>query len=441
MLANGQFKMFNKLVKDIKISFNNFEKSGEGLDYMVITENSRKLKTLIGEAHDYEDVSKVTFFDLINDDSYHAIVSDEKTLMTLLKQSNNTVIKEITDISQEQKNELTVKQPDPILTTLQDFQFRPQSKAISTRSFCNNNNSSGSYGFYKVPKRSIYRGYIISAEIQSFSGIDEFYVQNLAPVLVSEDKEFHEGLQKFYNRETFKAEVLRKPNQGFIAAYNQNGTWYRVRIVDIWPYEKTCKVFLLDAGQYDIAQMSELVKLHPKFFERHQISIRCCMADIAPLFKYGKKYPDKAIDEIKLYTENPDFKIEIHFTKEMETDSEDAAPCIVYAYKWRDEQNKINLNALLVAHHLAQSTRKASETLAIETEIEREFEVMKDEESKRNEVEDKIQEQISQQPTTRVSIRIEHVVNPGEFYVSVPCRNEGKVEFIFPLLYFTTTHE
>lgn len=302
---SGRLRKLQKaLINEIKSDIDYFKKNQSTLRGKLIIMNAEKLKSNVST------LSQVKFFEIVDNESTSLVISSNAKVEGLLdKFVDHEPLQEETssDINDENMEDW----PEGL-----NFDCPIENKSSTSTNYRPSNAH-----YYKIKKHSVFKGFIMEVKILNIISMNEFYVQNSFPEHMNKDAAFLKSFQEFYSREGFKCLVLEKPRRNFIAAYN-NGTWNRVRIVEISPVSETCKLFLIDAGRYEIAKLSEIVKLSKKFFDRRQISIRCAIADVAPLEKNGLRFPSQAVDEFKMFAKDPNYKVKLVFRNDTKDDDQ-----------------------------------------------------------------------------------------------------------------------
>lgn len=284
---------------------------------------------------------------------------------------------------------------------------------------------------YHIGKREIFDSYTMVCEIQNIVSLGEFYIRNLD--LKSEQDQFLENFQRFYENRT-NLRNLSKSYVGYFAACKIKGKWHRVKVHSVVKFDRN--VFLLDAGLYATVKASELIRLHDQFYSQSQISIKCCFGEIEPT-DAKENFPPKALNEFKSIVQDQRaaqnyFRVE--FTKDMEQDSDKAAPCIVKICGIEKETKIINFNSVLVTKGYAKSTGPASmgpmaytdPSFEQKTAEERRQKV--EQESK--DIELKIRKKKMRTPTKHVHVDIlnRKMCTPDNVLVTVKCRDEEFLE-------------
>jgi hypothetical protein len=369
-------------------------------------------------------VQNVKFFEILSDNERLFIGTEFTTLQQLSAQSN--IEEEAAARSDSQQELATAGKPEPqVVWPAEDedenWGIEERTPPLRPKIYSPKSQNSPDQR-YRISKRLIFNSYMIDAEVLNFINFNEFYVRNLEPYLMSKDDNFLAELQKFYTEN--QKQPVKKPRVNFIAVYQQNEKWHRVRVTEI--NGKTCNLFLFDAGRYEHAQLSDLILMHPYYFKHHQIAIKCSMADVAPI---DKEYPQTAVNEFKKCIKDSSCSIKLIFTKDLPEGSDKAGLCTVYI---RFNGQEINFNTLLVEKGYARSTGKVSAQAMAVIDENQQRNAMMEEESRIEQIkkDDDDNEKINQEVTTRVSVKILKINDPGDFYIGIEFREMCKYKMI-----------
>ena len=271
---------------------------------------------------------------------------------------------------------------------------------------------------FDIGKHEMFQYRSFTAEITHFESLFSFHVRQVDQPFLEQQKQLEKEIMNFYSKKSHQYKAV-KPYIGYIGAVLVDGVWRRCRMTG--HCRQKIEVFLVDVGGKITVDHEAFYQLHPKFVHVKQAAIHCCLGDVKPKPEHNSLYPERASREFKKLLIDSNFEVNVMIRRVVIGDS----PAQVIVYFYPNNGEKCNFNAMLVhKFDCAVSIGDDSKAVVMVTKDIR-FESMPIIEKKK-----KTKNSSGDVKKKRIAVDFLKIYNPGEFYVALKHREDGKYRFI-----------